>query len=235
MPLSDPMDKSIIVESEPFEDKTAPVPLTNPPPPMAEHKKSIDSDLSSSPKTPPAAGDAPQFQHYEQGWDQFDGPIYCNVESQYKGALGMSDNHYAATAVKPGEPEYPRPKGPTPMMGMIRSRSGFQNLVETHAVNGNYDPLTVCEDCTAHQKAAALHSDIEHRADAIHQFTNDVINKVVSLEKELGVTIVHLVHEGTSWIRRGHHHGTAAGTQGSFEPETKDDNALQRDLPVHGQ
>ncbi|MCJ1390249.1 hypothetical protein MMC18_003107 [Xylographa bjoerkii] len=225
-----------MVEFDPFEDKTGQAPLTNPAPPMAEQKKSSDSDLSSSPETPLIGGDGPHFEHYEHGWDQFDGPIYCNVESQYKGAFGTSDNHYAATAVKPGSAEHPRPNGSTPMMGMIRTRSEFQDLVETHAVNGNYDPLTVCGDCTAHQKAAAMHVDIEHRADAIHQFSNNVIDKVVALEKELGVTIVHLVHEGTSWIRRGHHHGPGDGKQDTFEPEEeKDGNDLQRDLPVHGQ
>ncbi|MCJ1323322.1 hypothetical protein MMC15_008678 [Xylographa vitiligo] len=245
MPLSDPVDSSIIVEFDPFEDKTSQTVLQSPPPPMAEVRKTSDSDLSSSPETPMSGGDGPHFKHYEQRWDQFDGTIYSNVESQYKGAFGTSDNHYAATAVKPGAAELARSKGPPPTMGMIRTRSGFQELVETHAVNGDYDPLTVCGDCIAHQKAATLHTDIEHRADAIHQFSNDVIDKVVALEKELGVTIVHLVHEGTSWIRRGHHHGIGDGKQDgkhdgkqeskpdSIEPENG--GALQRDLPVHGQ
>ncbi|MCJ1417557.1 hypothetical protein MMC32_003901 [Xylographa parallela] len=231
MPLSDPVDNSIIVEFDPFEDKASQAPLTSPPPPMAEQRKPSDSDLSSSPKTPMTEGDGPHFEHYEQGWDQFDGPIYCNVESQYKGAFGTSDNHYAATAVKPGAAEHSHPKSRAPLMG----KTPLKYEPRTHAVNGDYDPLTVCGDCTAHQKAAAMHTDTEHRADAIHQFSNNVIDKVIALEKELGVTIVHLVHEGTSFIRRGHHHGAEDVKKDGFEPEERDGNALQRDLPVHGQ
>ncbi|MCJ1290127.1 hypothetical protein MMC34_001663 [Xylographa carneopallida] len=231
MPLSDPVDDSIIVEYDPFEDKADQAPI-NSPSPMTEHQKSRDSDLSSSPKTPLSAGDGPHFQHHD-GWDQFDGPIYCNVESQYKGAFGTSDNHYAAAAGKPGAASHPHPNGTTPKNG----NTPLKYEPRTHAVNGDYDPLTVCDDCTAHQRAGAAHIDIEHRADAIHQFSNNVIDKVVAVEKELGVTIVHLVHEGTSWIRRGHHHGTVDRKQESkphgFEPA--DGNALQRNVPVHGQ
>jgi len=67
-----------------------------------------------------------------------------------------------------------------------------------------------CVTCAAQKEStAAPHQDSTFR----HDFKS-LMEKVAHLEKELGVTILHLVHEGQSWVRKAHHHEKSTDAQG---------------------
>lgn len=83
-----------------------------------KHHKTIDRDLSASPQTPPTLEGASHFKRNVNGWEHFHGPIYCNVQSQYEGLLGKSDNHYDAAAPKPMVAEPPHSIAATPTTGI---------------------------------------------------------------------------------------------------------------------
>lgn len=69
---------------------------------------------------------------------------------------------------------------------------------------------TACADCAAQKECNAAH----HQDSAFRRDFKSLMEKIAHLEKELGVTILHLVHEGQSWVRKAHHHEKSTDAEG---------------------
>jgi len=69
---------------------------------------------------------------------------------------------------------------------------------------------TACADCANHNKSDAN----SHHDNVFRRDFKSLTDKVAHLEKELGVTILHLVHEGQTWARKAHPHPKSTEAEG---------------------
>ena len=231
MVFTDPADNSIMVDYDPFEDARIPVPVKE-----AEHAKdrngqSTDSEPSGSPLTPGAVRPDPLAKAHPGEWESLDGPVYCNSSVRNEDGHTRHVNHFINAKLE--EPKHkalshenPRPNGPLPMMGKKYRKQSSAIGVSTNknnAVGMMPEPLqhhrqvnyidstkTFCADCAAHEKGSA----VPHHDNIFQRDFESLTEKVAHLEKELGVTILHLVHEGQSWVRKAHHHAKSNDTDG---------------------
>ena len=120
MPLSDPADRSVMVEYDPFEDAVKPTVPGVAKNVRPDNPQIVNKNPSLSPVTPPAvmAGD-PKFTSYEDGWDDIDGPVYYSTNTQHEDPHSVLKKDFKALVNTAVPDEYPHPSRPTPVMGMI--------------------------------------------------------------------------------------------------------------------
>ena len=125
MSFTDPGDRSIMVDYDPFQDARAPAAVKEAEHVKEEHgKASADSEPSGSPTTRSAVGPELIGKPHEGEWESLDGPVYYNTSFRNEDGNTRYVNHFIN--VKPEDPEHqagsresPSLNGPSPTIGKI--------------------------------------------------------------------------------------------------------------------